>query len=315
MAHAAARRRGAARDEAGHRLFAAALRFVDQELRGLFFGVAADFADHDDRLGGVVGEEEFEHVDEVGAVDRVAADADRGRLAEADIRGLEHGFISQRARARDDADAALLEDVAGHDADLALVGGQHAGAVRADQARLRARERALHLDHVEHRNALGDRDDQLDLGVDRLEDRVGGERRRHIDDRRGRAGRMFRFLDGVEHRQADMRRAALARRHTADHLRTIGKRLFGVEGAGGAGHPLRDDLGILVDEDGHRFRSVSRAPAKAGAHLLISRRPPPCFESAGDGPLPSQGHNVLYARLESRPLHASSSSLTASTDT
>src|SRR3546814_11097515 len=48
-----------------------------------------------------------------------------------------------------------------------------------------------------------------------------------------------------------MRRAALARRHAADHLRAIGQRLFGVESAGGTGHPLRDDIGILVDEDGH----------------------------------------------------------------
>src|SRR3546814_5863195 len=78
----------------------------------------------------------------------------------------------------DDADAALLEDRTGHDPDLAFVGGQHTGAVRADQSRFRARQRALHLDHVEHRNAFGDADDQLHLGVDRLEDRVGGERRR-----------------------------------------------------------------------------------------------------------------------------------------
>ncbi len=36
-----------------------------------------------------------------------------------------------------------------HDADLALAGGDDARAVRPDQARLRARERALDRDHVE----------------------------------------------------------------------------------------------------------------------------------------------------------------------
>ena len=103
-----------ARDEADHRLLAAALGFVDQELCGLFLSVAADFADHDDRLGGLIGEEEFEHVDEVGApLTGVAADADRGGLAESGVGGLEHRFIGQRARARDDADAALFEDAAG----------------------------------------------------------------------------------------------------------------------------------------------------------------------------------------------------------
>ncbi len=69
-----------------------------------FLGVAADLADHDDRLGRVVGEEQLEHVDEVGAVDRIAADADRGGLAEAGVGGLEHRFIGKRARARDNAD-------------------------------------------------------------------------------------------------------------------------------------------------------------------------------------------------------------------
>ena len=91
-------------------LLAPALRLVGEELRGFFLGAAADLADHDDRLGRVVGEEQLEHVDEVGAVDRIAADADRGGLAEADLGGLEHRLIGQRARAADDADRALLED-------------------------------------------------------------------------------------------------------------------------------------------------------------------------------------------------------------
>ena len=121
MAHAAARRGGAAGDEADDRLAAAALRFVGEELRGVLLGAAADLADHDDRLGLVVGEEHLEHVDELGALDRVAADADRGRLAEALVGGLEHRLVGQRARAADDADAALLEDVGRHDPDLALV--------------------------------------------------------------------------------------------------------------------------------------------------------------------------------------------------
>ena len=76
----------------------------------------------------------------------------------------------------------------------------HAGAVGADQARPGARQRALDADHVEHRNALGDGDDQRHFGVDRLEDRIRRERRRDIDDGCARAGRLDRFGDGVEHR-------------------------------------------------------------------------------------------------------------------
>jgi hypothetical protein len=51
----------------------------------------------------------------------------------------------------------------------------HARAVRPDQARLRADSARFTLHHVEHRDALGDADDQRDFGVDRLEDGVGAK--------------------------------------------------------------------------------------------------------------------------------------------
>ena len=50
--------------------------------------------------------EELEHVDEVHAVDRIAADADAGRLADAERGELTDRFVGERARARDDADVA-----------------------------------------------------------------------------------------------------------------------------------------------------------------------------------------------------------------
>ena len=71
------------------------------------------------------------------------------------------------------------------------------------------RQRALDPDHVEHRNALGDADDQRHLGVDRLEDRVRGEGRRHVDDAGVAPVAWTASRDGVEHRQAEVRRAAL----------------------------------------------------------------------------------------------------------
>jgi hypothetical protein len=37
-------------------------------------------------------------------------------------------------------------------------------------------QRGLDLDHVDHRDAFGDADDQLDAGIGRFEDRVGRER-------------------------------------------------------------------------------------------------------------------------------------------
>ncbi len=175
------------------------------ELGGVFLGGAADFADHDDRLGVGVGQEHLQHVDELGALDRIAADADGGGLAEAHVGGLEHRFIGEGAGARDHADACRgCEDVARHDADLALVGREDARAVRPDQARLGAGERALHLDHVEHRDALGDADDQQ---ASRRRWLPGWRRRRRAAARRCTVASapvvLDGFVDGVEHRQAD----------------------------------------------------------------------------------------------------------------
>src|SRR5688500_8774286 len=82
VAHAAAGRGGAAGVEPDGRLGSPAPGLVLEELRGFLLGAAADLADHDDALGLVIGEEQLEHVDEVGAVDRVATDPDRGGLAE-----------------------------------------------------------------------------------------------------------------------------------------------------------------------------------------------------------------------------------------
>jgi hypothetical protein len=50
-----------------------------------------------------VGEELVEAVDEVGAVEGVAANAHARGLTEAGRRGLRHGLIGERAGARDDA--------------------------------------------------------------------------------------------------------------------------------------------------------------------------------------------------------------------
>src|SRR5690349_17139638 len=84
----------------------------------------------------------------------------------------------RRAGAGDDGDLALPVDVARHDADLALFRRDNAGAVRADETGAGIRQRALHAQHVQDRNALGDADHQRDLGIDRFQDRIGRERRR-----------------------------------------------------------------------------------------------------------------------------------------
>src|SRR6185312_2189920 len=267
MAHASARRRGGPGDEAHHRLLDLA---AFDELRRLLLGRAADLADHDDRLGLVVLEEELEAIDEIGAVDGVAADPHAARLTEAGSGGLRHRLIGQGARARHDADIALGMDVPGHDADLALLGRDDAGTVGADQPALRAAERALHRHHVEHGNSFGDADDERHAGIDRLEDGVGREGRRHIDGGGRSAGLAHRLADRVEDRKVEMLAAAFAGRHAADHLGPVGDRLLGMEGALGAGETLADHLGVGIDQDGHQAASFTALTTFSAASARLS---------------------------------------------
>ena len=100
MAHASARRGGAAGDEGDDGFFDVGF---DVGGGGFFVG-AADFADDDDAVGVGVVVEHLQQLDEVQSFDRIAADADAGGLADAAAGALPDGFVSQRAGAADDAD-------------------------------------------------------------------------------------------------------------------------------------------------------------------------------------------------------------------
>ena len=69
---------------AGDRL----VHLLADEPRRALLGAAADLADEDDAMGVGIGLEELEHVDEVHAADRIAADADARGLADAPRREL-----------------------------------------------------------------------------------------------------------------------------------------------------------------------------------------------------------------------------------
>src|SRR5918995_1738739 len=77
-----------------------------------------------------------------------------------------------------------------------------------------------------------------------------------------------------------MRRAAFARRHAADHLGAVGNRLLGVKRAVLAGEALADDLGILVDEDGHHAAFFTAATIFCAASSRSSADVTLSFDSA-----------------------------------
>ena len=93
-------------------------------------------------------------------------------------------------------------------------------------------------------------------------DRIGGARRRHVDDGGVGARRGLAFGDRVEHRQAEMGLPALPRRRPADHDGPVGHRLFGMEGAVLAGEALAQDLGVAIDQDGHLREAALRCFAR-----------------------------------------------------
>ena len=153
-----ARRRGPAGDERDDRLLDVLL-----DVRGgLLLGRAADLADHQDRFGLRVASRtarsrSMKFVPMIGSPP-MPTQVD---LAEPEVAQLPDGFVGERAAAADDADLARLVDVAGHDADLALAGRDDAGAVRADQHGIGClADQLVDPDHVEDRDALGDRDDR-----------------------------------------------------------------------------------------------------------------------------------------------------------
>ena len=147
---------------------------------GLLLSVATDLADHHDRLGVGVCLECLERVDVRRADDGVTTDADRGR--EAVVAQLEHHLVRQRARLRDEPDRSRSGDRRRRDACERLARRDDAGAVGADDPGALALGVRPELSAVLDRDALGDDDEETDLSVDRLDDGVLGEGRRHEDD-------------------------------------------------------------------------------------------------------------------------------------
>src|SRR5712691_12498629 len=183
MAHALAGRRRDAGNKADHGLFHVGF---DPTRTGLL-GVAADLAHHDHRIGVGVVVEHLHDIDVFESVDRVAADAYAGRLAQPTLHQLTHRLVGQCARARNDANAPLLVYLAGHDADLDLVRRDDAWTVGTDEDGVFALHAVARADHVAHRDAFGDADDQIEIGVDSLVDGGSGKGRRHVDDGDARA--------------------------------------------------------------------------------------------------------------------------------
>ena len=196
----------------------------------LFFGLSADLANHDDTFGLGIVNELCQYIDEVGAVEGVAADTDDSRLSQALSGSLVDCFVGEGARATDHANFTLGVDVARHDSNLALAGLDDTWAIWSDQAGfvLRFHDR-LDLDHVEGGDTLCNANYEVHLGLDSLKNGVGGEGRRHVDHGGFSVSGSLRFSDRAEDGQTEMLGASFTLIDSTNDLGAICKCLFGVE--------------------------------------------------------------------------------------
>eukprot|EP00166_Cyanidium_caldarium_P004279 ctg_4452.g633 len=280
VAHAPSGRRRRPRNKRRHRL----LYRVLLQIRGrLLLRLSADLADHHNAVGARILQEILQTVDETGAVERVAADADTHRLTQAGARGLRHRLVGERARARHHPDAPGRHDGVRHNAQLvAQRRVQDARTVGPDEPRpRRLGQFSLHPHHILLRYALGDGDDERHARVDGLFDGRRGRGRRHEDDAGVGAGLAHSLGHASKHRAVQVARAGFVGRHTAHDRRAVSDRLLGVERAVLAGEALHDDARVRS----HRRRwwtSRGRRRATAERKGAVSRA-----ERAGRGE-PSQ---------------------------
>ena len=243
---------------------------IANELGGGLFRGTTDFADHDDRLRLGVRLEQSQGIDEGRADDRITADAEAGRLPDAQAGQLINGFVGQRPRARDHAHRTRLRDLGGHDTDATLTRRNHARAVRPDETHARTGKRLLGAQHIDRRNALGDACGQRQPGVGRFEDRIRGTRRRHEDDRSVGTGRCDRLARRIEDGNAFDGLPAFAGMHATNDLRAVLDRELRVKLAHAA-HALNQQLRVLVAENGHvSLLALAAATAFSPASRSVS---------------------------------------------
>ena len=279
MTHALARRSGNARDISHDRLGDV---LADKLGRRLFVRTA-NLADHDNAFGLRVLFKQGQDVDEVHATNRVATNTDASALAKAELRRLVNGFISKRARTRNDTNAAATVNVARHDADLGLTRRDNTGAIGTHEASVVRLQCLLHAHHVVHRNAFGDADDELDARVRGLEDGIGSTTGRHIDHGNIGARRLHGVMGGVEYWQPEVSLTTATRRHTTDQLGAVVEAALAVERTLVAREALADYPALFVQQNAHGscvlagfrrpkpWRRAARRGAQPPARLRSSR--------------------------------------------
>ena len=213
-----------------------------------------------------------------GADDGVATNTDSG--GETNVGQFVHQLVGQGTGLGNQTNLALAGDVRRDNTNQALLGGDDAGAVGAnDTGDLLAvlvhgcLRSCPELCGVLNRNALGDDDDEADLSLDSLENCCLGEGRGNEDDGDVRAGLLHSLSYGTEDVQLDVGAVlrlvgdggtSLASVHAAHNVGACCEHACGVLGTLATGDALNDDLGVLV----HKDRHITSLKSFAGDYAL-----------------------------------------------
>ena len=168
-------------------------------------------------------------------------------------------LVGERARTADKPYAALLVDVAGHDADLAQARADNTGAVGANKIGTRGLEPCLYAHHVQHGYVLCNADNKANARVCRFTNGVCRHGRGHKNHANVCPGLRHGLGHGIEYRHAQHALPALAGGAACHHVGSVSLHLLGVEHAFAASEALHQHSCLCVDEYAHAAPPAVRA--------------------------------------------------------
>lgn len=142
-----------------------------QPISGHLFLFSSDFSDHENGLSFWVIRESLQDVNEVGSVEWISTDSDNGRLSQSSKGGLIDGLISQSTGSGNDSDFSLLMNISGHNSDFTFIWLNNSWAVRSNNSGVSlGSQSVLDSDHFVLWDTVSDDNDQINLGLDGLDD-------------------------------------------------------------------------------------------------------------------------------------------------
>src|SRR5271163_4346310 len=147
---------------------------------------------------------------------------------------------------------ALLVNAAGHDSDCAFAGRDDAGAVGADEPRFVEVDRGSGANHVNHRDAFRDADDERNFSVGGFENRVGSVWRRNENYGSVGARGLYSFLNGIEHRTFQVLGPTFAWGYATNDICPVFNHLLRMKSSFASRETLHDETRFFVYQHAHR---------------------------------------------------------------